>query len=153
MKVSKLTVQKIEAATGLKLTDYEHEDFAPYDGFLCYDGERRHVIEIKSRKGKYTLEFLKSKGTIIIDNAKIRKLELISYLNNIRSTLFFETSDGYIITFKLTNEKGEYQVDVSDVRTEMQPIHENSHKKQPEKLTHLNINESIIYEFERLEKE
>ena len=146
-KIPKATIAKIEQVTGLTVKRAEKEDFAPYDGFLYYKDECRHVIEVKNRKGKYTLNLLEKKGTILIDTAKIEKLSLISYLHNIAATLFIETSDGHLIVFKLTNKKGKYIMPVDDQRDEMQPTHEDSERKEIEHLTHLNIDYSKIYEF------
>ena len=147
-KINKQTQKKIETVSGLTLRGHEKEDYASYDGFLYHEDERRHVIEVKSRKGKYTLNLLESKETIVIDTVKIEKLALISYINHIKATIFIETADGHMIMFRLTNEKGDYLIDESDKRFEPQPRSQENREKQMEPITHLKIVEGTVYLFE-----
>lgn len=146
-KIPKATIAKIEQVTGLTVKGHEVEDFAIYDGFLYYKDEWRHVIEVKNRERHYTLQWFEDEATVLLDTAKVENLQFLSWLHAVKATLFFATSDGHLIVFKLTNNKGEYLVDVSDKRIEIHPTHRHSKRKMEEPVTHLKIEESTIYEF------
>ena len=68
-KITPETVEKIEQITGLTLQGYEKEDYAKYDGFLYYKDEWRHIVEIKTREGRYTLKWFEDEETILLDTA------------------------------------------------------------------------------------
>lgn len=146
-KIPKATIAMIEQVTGLTVKGAEKEDFARYDGFLYYKDEWRHIIEVKNRGGRYTLEWFISEGTVSLDTSKVRNLQFLSQLHAVKATLFIQTADEHLIVFKITNKKGEYIMPVDDQRLELQPINNQSKQKEYTNMTHLNVDDSTIYEF------
>ena len=141
-------IKKIELITDLTAVYDMEENYAYYDAFLFYDTERRYVIEVKCRDGEYTLAYFDKKETVLVDTQKLEGLATLSLIHNIPAMIYFETSDGHMIEFKLTNNKGEFQVNMTDRRVQILPKHQHVQQKEPEDIIHLDIHEATVYLFE-----
>lgn len=140
-------IHKIELITDLTAVYDPKENFEHYDAFLQYDIERRYVIEVKCRTGEYTLKYFEKEETILVDTQKLEGLATMSLIHDIPSMIYFETADGHIIEFKVTNNKGVYIVNMTDRRVDVLPKHEHVQQKEPADVIHLHMEEAVVYSF------